>query len=95
MAGLTKSGVVYDARGLVEPDPEPPMTAQIDGDRAVIGAYGYPDSAGHGYIYEATAGGWVESVQLVSSNAINGYTGIPAVDRMRVSAKMVRHLNAI
>ena len=23
----TKSGVVYDARGLVEPDPEPPMTA--------------------------------------------------------------------
>ena len=39
MAGLnTKSGVVYDARGLVEPDPEPPMTAEIDGDRAVIDA---------------------------------------------------------
>lgn len=38
MAGLTKSGVVYDARGLVEPDPEPPMTAQIDGSRAVIDA---------------------------------------------------------
>ena len=39
MAGLnTKSGVVYDARGLVEPDPEPPMTAEIDGDSAVIDA---------------------------------------------------------
>ena len=39
MAGLnTKSGVVYDARGLVEPDPEPPMTAVIDGDTAVIDA---------------------------------------------------------
>ena len=38
MAGLTKSGIVYDARGLVEPDPEPPMTAEIDGDRAVIDA---------------------------------------------------------
>ena len=38
MAGLTKSGVVYDARGLVEPDPEPPMTAEIDGTRAVIDA---------------------------------------------------------
>lgn len=38
MAGLTKSGVVYDARGLVEPDPEPPMTAVITGDRAVIDA---------------------------------------------------------
>jgi len=39
VAGLnTKSGVVYDARGLVEPDPEPPMTAEIDGDRAVIDA---------------------------------------------------------
>ena len=38
MAGLTKSGVVYDARGLVEPDPEPPMTAEIDGARAVIDA---------------------------------------------------------
>ncbi len=38
MASLTKSGVVYDARGLVEPDPEPPMTAQIDGDSAVIDA---------------------------------------------------------
>ena len=38
MAGLTKSGVVYDARGLVEPDPEPPMTAEIDGDKAVIDA---------------------------------------------------------
>ena len=34
----TKSGVVYDARGLVEPDPEPPMTAEIDGDSAVIDA---------------------------------------------------------
>ncbi|MDG1464893.1 MAG: hypothetical protein P8Q20_07385 [Acidimicrobiales bacterium] len=34
----TKSGVVYDARGLVEPDPEPPMTAVIDGDTAVIDA---------------------------------------------------------
>ena len=30
-----------------------------------------------------------------SSDAINAYTGIPAVDRMRVAAKMVRHLNAI
>jgi len=38
VAGLTKSGVIYDARGLVEPDPEPPMTAEIDGDRAVIDA---------------------------------------------------------
>ena len=39
MAGLnTKSGVVYDARGLVEPDPEPPLTAEIDGDSAVIDA---------------------------------------------------------
>ena len=39
MAGMnTKSGVVYDARGLVEPDPEPPMTAEIDGDSAVIDA---------------------------------------------------------
>ena len=39
MAGVnTKSGVVYDARGLVEPDPEPPMTAEIDGDSAVIDA---------------------------------------------------------
>ena len=38
MAGLTKSGVVYDARGLVEPDPEPPMTAVITGDSAVIDA---------------------------------------------------------
>ena len=39
MAGLnTKSGVVYDARGLVEPDPEPPLTAEIDGDNAVIDA---------------------------------------------------------
>ena len=38
MAGLTKSGVVYDARGLVEPDPEPPMTAEIDGTSAVIDA---------------------------------------------------------
>ena len=38
MAGLTKSGVVYDARGLVEPDSEPPMTAEIDGTRAVIDA---------------------------------------------------------
>jgi glutamate synthase domain-containing protein 3 len=39
VAGLnTKSGVVYDARGLVEPDPEPPMTAEIDGDSAVIDA---------------------------------------------------------
>lgn len=38
MAGVTKSGVVYDARGLVEPDPEPPMTAEIDGTRAVIDA---------------------------------------------------------
>jgi glutamate synthase domain-containing protein 3 len=39
VAGLnTKSGVVYDARGLVEPDPEPPMTAVIDGDTAVIDA---------------------------------------------------------
>ena len=38
MASLTKSGVVYDARGLVEPDPEPPMTAEIDGDSAVIDA---------------------------------------------------------
>ena len=39
MAGLnTKSGVVYDARGLVEPDPEPPMTAEIDWDSAVIDA---------------------------------------------------------
>ncbi len=39
MAGLnTKSGVVYDARGLVEPDPEPPMSAEIDGDSAVIDA---------------------------------------------------------
>ena len=34
----TKSGVVYDARGLVEPDPEPPLTAEIDGDSAVIDA---------------------------------------------------------
>jgi glutamate synthase domain-containing protein 3 len=34
----TKSGVIYDARGLVEPDPEPPMTAEIDGDSAVIDA---------------------------------------------------------
>jgi len=34
----TKSGGVYDARGLVEPDPEPPMTAEIDGDSAVIDA---------------------------------------------------------
>ena len=32
----TKSGVIYDARGLVEPDPEPPMTAEVDGDSAVI-----------------------------------------------------------
>ncbi|MEE2720090.1 MAG: hypothetical protein VX727_09930 [Planctomycetota bacterium] len=47
-------------------------SVSIDGDRAVIGAYGYPDSAGHGYIYEATSGGWVESVQLVSSNGIAG-----------------------
>jgi len=39
VAGLnTKSGVVYDARGLVEPDPEPPMTAEIDGDSAEIDA---------------------------------------------------------
>ena len=38
MAGVTKSGVVYDARGLVEPDSEPPMTAEIDGNRAVIDA---------------------------------------------------------
>ena len=39
MAGMnTKSGVIYDARGLVEPDPEPPMTAEIDGDSAVIDA---------------------------------------------------------
>jgi glutamate synthase domain-containing protein 3 len=38
VAGLTKSGVVYDARGLVEPDPEPPMTAVITGDSAVIDA---------------------------------------------------------
>ncbi len=39
MAGVnTKSGVIYDARGLVEPDPEPPMTAEIDGDSAVIDA---------------------------------------------------------
>jgi len=39
VAGLnTKSGVVYDARGLVEPDPEPPMTAEIEGDSAVIDA---------------------------------------------------------
>jgi len=39
VAGLnTKSGVVYDARGLVEPDPEPPLTAEIDGDSAVIDA---------------------------------------------------------
>ena len=34
----TKSGVIYDARGLVEPDPEPPMTAEVDGDSAVIDA---------------------------------------------------------
>ena len=34
----TKSGVVYDARGLVEPDPEPPMTAVIDGAMATIDA---------------------------------------------------------
>jgi len=39
VAGMnTKSGVIYDARGLVEPDPEPPMTAEIDGDSAVIDA---------------------------------------------------------
>ena len=39
MAGMnTKSGVIYDARGLVEPDPEPPMTAEVDGDSAVIDA---------------------------------------------------------
>ena len=39
MAGMnTKSGVVYDARGLVEPDPEPPMTAVIDGAVATIDA---------------------------------------------------------
>ena len=30
-----------------------------------------------------------------SSDAINAYTGIPAVNRMRVSAKMVRLLNTI
>ena len=30
-----------------------------------------------------------------SSDAINAYTGIPAVNRMRVSAKMVRLLNSI
>ena len=41
-------------------------SVSIDGNRAVIGAYGYPDSAGHGYIYESTAGGWVESVKLVA-----------------------------
>ena len=34
----TKSGVIYDARGLVEPDPEPPMTAEVDGDSAGIDA---------------------------------------------------------
>ena len=34
----TKSGVIYDARGLVEPDHEPPMTAEVDGDSAVIDA---------------------------------------------------------
>ena len=34
----TKSGVIYDARGLVKPDPEPPMTAEVDGDSAVIDA---------------------------------------------------------
>ena len=39
MAGMnTKSGGIYDARGLVEPDPEPPMTAEVDGDSAVIDA---------------------------------------------------------
>tara|TARA_Y100000589_G_scaffold156383_2_gene148942 strand:+ start:9010 stop:10386 length:1377 start_codon:yes stop_codon:yes gene_type:complete len=47
-------------------------SVSIDGNRAVIGAYGYPDSAGHGYIYESTAGGWVESVKLVASNGIAG-----------------------
>lgn len=47
-------------------------SVSIDGDTAVIGAYGYPDSAGHGYIYEATAGGWVEVIRLVSSNAVDG-----------------------
>ena len=34
----TTSGVIYDARGLGEPDPEPPMTAEVDGDSAVIDA---------------------------------------------------------
>ena len=38
MAGLTKSAVLYDPRGLLEPDPEPPMTAEIDGTSAVIDA---------------------------------------------------------
>lgn len=47
-------------------------SVSIDGDKAAIGAYGYPDSAGHGYIYEATEGGWVESVKLVSSNGTDG-----------------------
>ena len=30
-----------------------------------------------------------------SSDAINAYTGIPATNRMRVCAKMVRHLNTV
>ena len=30
-----------------------------------------------------------------SSDAINAYTGIPATSRMRVAAKMVRHLNSV
>ena len=47
-------------------------SVSIDGNRAAIGAYGYPDSPGHGYLYESTAGGWVEMIKLESSNAIDG-----------------------
>ena len=47
-------------------------SVSIDGNRVAIGAYGSPDRAGHGYIYEVTAGGWVELIKLESSNGLDG-----------------------
>ncbi len=48
-------------------------SVSIDGSRAAIGCYGYPDSPGHGYLYEETTeDGWVEVVKLVTTDGENG-----------------------
>ena len=48
-------------------------SVSIDGSRAAIGCYGYPDSPGHGYLYEETDNdNWVEVVRFETSDGDNG-----------------------